>query len=262
MSLAKTKKQVQKRVLRKPGDVAVTHPYLGSAPRREGPTAPAPVFPEKRGEQNYSTMRCGYVNARSNSEQQLGPGKYTLHSLSSVPYVTFVGAARQEKELSWGDICIVRENELVTVHNASYHPGDIVLSAGVDYTVPPRRLTVPVNLRFNAALQQYEPEFPVDCRRARSAWIVIFSVAGAATLVTKTGLSRERSHFTPSPQVPSGYSSTEAIAPGSQITYVSLGYRSVSTERGPMVLLDTALPRFSADISDPTTLSAYYLLEY
>lgn len=271
-----TKKPPQKPA---PKEFGSSRPYVGAAPRMHGERPAQVPMHDRRGIQNYGTFRIGYIPANSISTATVGPGVYSLSPLSNVPFVSLVGAARQEKVLSWGETIIVREGEQATVKNASYHPGDIVLSAGEDFVATPKRITVPVEIQFvqGSDGSRLEPKWAVDCRRAKSAYFVTDiaypTIAPPSTItgvrILKRGRSVERAHNTPSTQIPGGYESAENIAPGSQINYVALGYASQSSERGPMALLDIAYFNLWALGNNanwppplPLNTTSYYVLEY
>lgn len=129
----------------------------------------------KSGNANRTVISAGYVEPNRASNIQLGDGIYTLNKRSNVPFVSLVGSLGFRKTISWGESAEVPCNELVTVHNASYHGGDIFLNKGGDTNNRPGRITVPV--RFveelvvvtegeNVALKT---SFPCDVRAAKRA---------------------------------------------------------------------------------------------
>ena len=254
--------------------ITPSKPYVGAVPRFNSIDMPDIKKMSNNAQQNYGTFRCGYVQAKSSSGVQLGPGAYSLSTLSNVPYVSFRGAPRQEKTFSWGETIIVREGETVTVWNESYHPGDIVINGGQDYATIPRRITVPVYLNWTASgiggLPTLTPANPCDARRAKGVWIAL-----AAQVVTtsngnlgKVGKPQERSHFTEVPVViknliGAGYFSNEIVAAGTALTMIPLGYQSnMGDDSSTMCLLDTAEFIFT-NIADGAQLNmAYYVIEY
>lgn len=126
--------------------------------------------------QNTTVISVGYVEPNSPSTSQLGEGTYTLNKRSNVPYVSLVGSLGYRKTISWGEIADVPCRELVTVHNASYHGGDIFINKGDDTNNWPRRISVPVGFRTTSFISDEGPQtllqtnFPCDTRAAKRAY--------------------------------------------------------------------------------------------
>ena len=76
---------------------------------------------------------------------RISEGKWSLSSLSNVPFVTLTGMGFS-KTFSWGELVEVPKGCDCQVVNASKHMGDIYLNAGWDYANRPARVTVPTPL--------------------------------------------------------------------------------------------------------------------
>lgn len=221
--------------------------------------------------QNFGTFRIGFVQRQTTSTYQLGPGFYSLSSLATVPYVAFKGNQGREKTFSWGEVVEVPKGMLVTVKNASFHDGDIVINGGRDFGVVPTRLTVPVPVTIVVVEGNFvmTPDFPLDVRRARRAWVVVDAITGNVEgSFTKIGAKQQGSHDTAVSQVDgaptsSGYGTIEALAANSVLDYLALGARTFGDEDRPMVLLDEAT--FTLSIDQATSIlenQVYYVMDY
>lgn len=127
--------------------------------------------------ENTTVISIGYVGPNTASGTQLGPGFYSLNKRSNVPFVGLVGSAGFRKTISWGEICEIPKGQLVTVHNLSYHGGDIFMNKGRDICNRPSRITVPVRytLLSVATPELTQPlwtaDYPCDTRAAKRAYL-------------------------------------------------------------------------------------------
>ena len=126
---------------------------------------------------NVATIEVGFAEPRATTQTLLSEGVYSLAARSNVPFVTLVGSAGFRKTFTWGEIAEVPRGQMVTVRNASYHAGDIVINRGADYDNRPARITVPVELEvIDVPLEEgsgYRTKFPVDARMARRAFLCV-----------------------------------------------------------------------------------------
>jgi len=199
-------------------------------------------------EANMSEKNFGTYIFRNVQPQQktgiLSPGVYTLSTLSNVPYVSVIGRNGKEKLFSWNELIEI-EDGAVTVKNASFHPGDIVLNAGGDYAALPHRTSVTVELLTNVGAGYIYPAFWVDTRRARAVYVAIDGSSGQTPLVfTKYGDSIVS---TVSPVQPNGanlpyghfvYQSAETIPANTQLEPFALGFASHGMDWRAQALLD------------------------
>jgi hypothetical protein len=96
--------------------------------------------------QNYATVHELLVPpGKAAPNLRISEGKWSLSSLSNVPFVTLTGMGFS-KTFSWGELVEVPKGCDCQVVNASKHMGDIYLNAGWDYANRPARVTVPVPL--------------------------------------------------------------------------------------------------------------------
>lgn len=236
--------------------------------------------------QQYGTVRADNVRPRQKANGlMLGPGKWSLSSMSSVPYVRLIGPSNSQKEFSWGEIVEVPQGASAQVENASYHVGDIVLSGGADYAAIPNRVTVPAQfidtttgLLLAAPPAVGVPTFvrtawKVDCRRARRAFLILDLTSILNFDVTVRGYAEQRTHRTANQvggtlgaPAGTGYLTINTLPAATAGFVVPLGARAnvgVTTE--PHALLDSADATFAitrdTDAFWPS-LSAYYVLEY
>lgn len=219
---------------------------------------------------------CGFVNPSAISNQRLSTGVYSLSSRSNVPYVKLEGQ-NMNKIFSWGEIVEVGPGQQVTVKNASYHAGDIIINGGCDYDNRPARITVPVSWTNDATL--FTPNYPCDVRMARRAYMCISArtAAAASVLVERYGARLDGSHNTASqvnaPRVGTGYDEALIIPAGTDLGLLSLGHFApiIGDDSRPHCLLDVAYIGFF-DITNlvvytnapgqPTTPNTYYVIEY
>lgn len=221
-----------------------------------------PTLPKYEFAQPYGTYRLGYVASRQKTQVQLTPGYYSLSTLSEVPYVSLVGNLGQEKTATWGEIFYINDGSNAIVINSSFHPGNIVLNGGHDFSAKPGRLTVPTRFTLTG-VNTYTTSITPDTRGAKRGWLFCNTTAGAACVARKVGKAIERSHDTFDSVSPGpGYTFDESIAPGSQILQIAIGPSTVGVNNDPMGLLDTAQITLVNVTVDPGTASAYYVLEY
>lgn len=244
------------------------------------------------GKKNFGTFSTGLVAPQARTRHQLGEGHYSLSTLSTVPYVSLIGNAQTEKIFSWGEVVYVPDGVAVTIKNASYHKGDIVLNGGRDFSTLPQRVTVPVTVKAvpdpdDAEFFWLVPDWKVDSRRARRAWIAIdlespldqdenAMIIGGRIEGSKGG----HSHGTgPSPlgTVPAPIQAL--FGTGNLVGYANLVALPAATAQGvfplgdlahtvaPTVthaLLDTAFFAARIELEEAPTIpiNAYYVLEY
>lgn len=213
----------------------------------------------------------GLSSAAQSGTVQVAPGFYSLDVRSNVPFVILKGPARQQKSLSWGETVAIPEGMAATIFNDSYHPGDIIIVGGQDWPTVPKRITVPVQftvIDLNQTTWSIVPQWPVDVRRARQAFLMWNVVNTAKVVFTVTGNRKEGSHLTPSQVSGAGYTDVISRA-ASSLNYIPLGYGTIDTPLGnllPHALLDTAIVGsfdvLKADVLIPSNVPMYYLLEY
>jgi hypothetical protein len=211
------------------------------------------------------------VTGQASSVVMLAPGWYSLGVEGNVPFVLLTGPTRLQKTLSWGETIAIPEGFAATLFNNSYHPGDIVLKGGQDWPTVPRRITVPVD--FTATDQGttwlINPQWPVDVRRARQAWLVWAVTITAGVIVIVSGRRVKGSHVTKGPGQVSGYDTTVTMPAGS-FAYLPLGDGQPPppslVNLLPHALLDTARPNafsvLKADVAVPLAIPMYYVVEY
>ncbi len=139
--------------------------------------------------QQYGTLsQLGVPPNGLAKDLRLSEGKWSLSSLSNVPYITITGLG-YSKTFSWGELIDIPKNVMGQVVNASKHKGDIYINSGWDYANVPARITVPVPLVLRGAAGEFityplppalptfpafaTTMFPVDTRRARKAFLVM-----------------------------------------------------------------------------------------
>lgn len=232
-----------------------------------------------------TTYDMGFFQPNELSQKKLSPGRYSLSSLSNVPFVIFQGASGYAKKFSWGEIVEVPMGQMVTVQNASYHGGDIVINGGCDYFNRPARITVPVPMDLVTVIDGGEPEtfwqprYPADVRLARRAYFIGNFAANAddPSFVTLVGKAFERSHNTgnelSSLELGAGYqkyfSLPAAFAPGP----IALGPQTtfdgvyIGDDSRPHGLLTIAQVYLSDNIQinnlvNPDVFNAYWVMEY
>ena len=223
---------------------------------------------------NFGTFFVGLVPARTRSKFQVGPGHYSLSTLSTVPYVTLSGAQGREKVFSWREVVRIPEGQSAWVANASWHDGDIVLNGGTDYSAVPARVTVPVPVQdtLEDTVRVLTPRYPCDTRGARSAHLAVnirtSNALGDAIDWTIIGQIAERtghSHQTDSENERPEYRQPFATPANVEVGLIPLGYAAGFEAPGlPMCLLDRAsfTARFRPDAVQRITPNFYYVLEY
>lgn len=215
--------------------------------------------------QNFSEFIAAKVKPGESAKGlNLGPGFYSLSVRGNVPFIKLKGSDRSQKTLGFGETVAVQEGKNVTVFNASYHTGDIVINGGQDWPTVPGRITVPVTLTFELEGTAYNISAPpVDARRARSVW---FSSSIPATNVTviRKGVRIIGSHDTGNQGVGSQWVDATPVV-FANATYIPMGFRADTTTR-PMTNLDTvelvSMVVPAADVPDTTAVLAYYTVEY
>lgn len=223
----------------------------------------------EREQQPFSTFSAVGVEPNTKSTMKLSGGKtipyvYQISAQTTLPFIRLVGSSKGQKILSFAEKIIVPPNEMVTVENASYHPGDIWISSGWDPSVIPKRITVPVGQ--DATLNPGTgPLFPVDVRRAKRAFIGGLVAGPAAYSIFQLGQARVRSHaidqaFSDLAAAQPRYSSTFVVPPATNPGLVPLGYQAQYND--PVhVLLDIA-SFISGQLALSNSGALYYVLEY
>lgn len=186
--------------------------------------------------QPYTTFSAIAIPAGGLSTLRLSGGlttpyRYQLAVGTTTPYVQLMGAAGGQKMISWNEAIEVPAGEMVTVRNASYHTGDIVINSGYDPAAIPSRITVPVPLQdiiVGETVAGVRGAFPVDTRRARRGFVANLPPTVLATTLNVYGEARERSHgINPSyayPVLPTPtFLNPQIIPPATQPGLVPLG---------------------------------------
>jgi hypothetical protein len=157
--------------------------YASERPNAQGSQGPAcaPRCPPEL--QPYSTFSAYRVGPGPDAETplKLSGGKrraftYSLSTRSNIPFIQYRGSSAASKIFSWNEPIEVPAGEIVTVYNASYHGGNIIINSGLPepFTVPPR-ITVPVpTLQPVAPLGPFATNWPIDTRRAKRAFLYGF----------------------------------------------------------------------------------------
>jgi len=246
--------------------------------------------------QNYSTVSSKNVGpGQSSPDLRLGPGKWCMSSLCTVPYVEVL-SDDYAKTFSWGEYIEIPDGRTGLVKNVSAHQGDIFLNSGWDYSTKPKRVTVPVPLTvappgggpaipFLAPSQPVansfiSTKFPIDTRLARQAYLVIdwqdnegteetiFYIVGCPDTHSDNTYNYAGGVLPAAYPVPkNGYFTTYAIAPATHGAMIPLGFRAnASDPELPHCLLDKTFitwefygPEEGAAVFYP---SAYFVLEY
>lgn len=202
------------------------------------------------------------------------PYVYNLSVRSTVPYVRLLGGSFSQKIISWNESVVVPAGEMVTVYNASFHGGNIIFNTGTsDYSAVPSRITVPIPLLINGA-GDFLGEFPLDCRRARRAYLGGFPSAAATPITGESVLIEATNAASTFPRPPSaapvegeapGLTETRAMMPVQALLNIPLGIGALQTDT-VHTLLDNVtfvIPEeiaVTAFLNDRTTLA--YVLEY
>lgn len=209
---------------------------------------------------NTAVINAGYVGPNEDSSSKLGEGTYSLNKRSNVPFVSLVGSAGYKKTISWGELVEVPCGQLVTVHNSSYHGGDIYINKGPDICNRPSRITVPVPLQViyttpfdeeGRRLAVYGGLYPCDTRAAKRAYAcidanVLPGVAAGLTFFIRgrrldgsmncaNVLATMAQPFGPGV----GFMSAILFPPNTQLSYIPLGQGAIATDdTRPHTLLD------------------------
>ncbi len=214
---------------------------------------------------NAMNVQPGPSNLKLSGGETI-PYIYQLAINSTVPFIQLLGSGNAQKLLSWNEKIIVPPGEMVTVKNASFHPGDIWISSGWDPGVRPSRVTVPVGL-VAAAGTSFTGRFGVDTRRARRAYLEGLDV-GPGYDVTITGLARLRSHdvtlaFADSGNPTARYVSIFGIPPATTPGLIPLGEQA-SVIDPVHALLDLVTFNIDPGAGGMTNISGAlkYVLEY
>ena len=217
--------------------------------------------------QPYSTAKILNVAPTQDTNLKLSGGKtipyvYSLGVNSTSPYVKLLGSSMGQKLFTWTEEIIVPAGEMVTVVNGSYHPGDIWIQSGADWAALPARVTVPVNVVESGGVTT--PEFNIDTRRARRAFVQGMPIISVGIDFTATGAARDRSHAIDPALVEVGtptFSTTFAIPPGSP-GLLPLGDDARAGD-GVHALLDVGSWSYDGLFESSTPSGAvYYVLEY
>jgi hypothetical protein len=229
--------------------------------------------------QHYGTLAIGNLGPGAKSDLVLTSGSYCLSSMSTVPYVTFLGSSGSQKIFSWNELVTIPDGETAIIQNVSAHPGDIFINGGHDYSSRPARITIPVALetKYIEDIYVIYPRFPVDTRIARRAFFVLpFDVELNQTVeVAILGNIRNHSHETSNmiaflqgilPPF-NGIGNLTFVQLETVITYsqIPLGYAAIGDDSFlPHCLLDSAWPVILGLYPDQfiENRSAYYTLEY
>lgn len=218
--------------------------------------------------QKLNTFSGGYVQAQQNSNLQVGPGVYSLSSRCNLPYVEFLSAGGYQKTISWGEYAEVPCNELVTVRNASFHPGNLIINAGLDPFPPPARITVPTPLVTVG--DGGKTKYRLDTRRAKRAYLMcnmrgdgdgdfVANVVGYS-LTTHDTVNGINNALNPGVGYVAG--AYNYIGPVNHII-VPLGFAAtLGDDSRPMALLDSAEVTFDTQIPTEGPPTAYFVAEY
>lgn len=194
---------------------------------------------------NFGTFAFRNIGAGQKAGQLSG-GTYALSTLSTIPYVSLIGRSGREKLVSWNEVVVIEDGELITVKNACVHPGDIVINGGVgDYAAIPRRITIPVPL-IEDEPGTWTPAFWLDTRRARCAYVALqgFTQANAGFLMavgraSSTSFTGVASGDGPLPILgETNYRSTITIPANTNFTSYPLGMSAPGNESRAQALLD------------------------
>jgi hypothetical protein len=179
----------------------------------------------------------------------------------------------QSKIFTWGEIVEVPEKQMVTVINASFHAGDIVINGGCDYDNKPARITVPVP--YVVTGPSWYPDYPADVRTARRAYLTWSGATlGSNVVVTRIGTRTDGSHNTANeiapPDIGAGYFEVLLMPAFTEIGSVALGHEAPlqGDDSRPHTLLTVAYFRIidGAFVQPETTSgtfpTAYYTMEY
>jgi hypothetical protein len=210
---------------------------------------------------------------------QLGPGKWALHSRSTVPFARVACGAVGSRDLTWGEIYEVPAGHFGMVSNASFHQGDIIFAETGGDTAPerPGRVTVPARIRAGAETTQTDW---VDTRLARRVYL-----AATPLQAVQGGFSYTVLLQAPTQGEPVSPTATAALQGGGVVVFTRavvqplevwpLGFASGEyldtagksyPELRPMALLDRLRVRLTKNTAGAlgfvAGLDAFYILEY
>lgn len=216
---------------------------------------------------NIASFKGGYVqpNAKSNlmlSGGDDGPGvPYSISSRSNLPFVTLTGANGYQKTISWGEYAVVPCGQVVTVENASAHPGNLIMNAGIEHFSLPSRIIVPTPLLSGGEFGSTQAKYRLDTRRAKRAYLYISHVGAlVATVIGRALDSMETVNTIGPPLNGTGYSWQQTYLAGVQVPPIPLGFNALSgDDTRAMAMLDNVQVAFNFDIS---TSPAFYVAEY
>lgn len=230
--------------------------------------------------QPYSSFQALAVPAQKETDLKLSGGKkipfiYSLGVNSTIPYIQLIGSSAGQKLFSWNEKIVVPPGQFVTVKNASFHPGDIFLQSGWDPGARPARVTVPVPVSLDDSnpdpdLWTIVPQFGVDTRRARRAYVSGFSNTPAAAtdfLFFAFGISKLRSHNTnptfsfEGANARARYTSSLSVPPSSSVGMLPLGDGALFSDT-VHDLLDVATWAYRDVNLDNQSGAIHYVIEY
>lgn len=233
--------------------------------------------------QHYGTIPITDLGPGEVSKQVITSGFYSLSTLSTCPYVRLIGSTGAQKLFSWNERVEIPEGETALVENASCHRGDIFINGGYDYSTLPARVTVPVPLlaeSFGEGQIVFRPEYGLDTRRARRAFIAFFNndpslIPSSLSFCFVSGRVTNHSFNTRSElpfinpvytQTGIGFLNVVELPAATIVPLIPLGYGASMTDPTfPHALLDCA--HFTLIANDDTywssiPLTALYVLEY
>ena len=204
---------------------------------------------------------------------RLSGGKYCLGTESTVPFVSLSGGGMAQKIISWGEMVEVPADQMITIKNESFHQGDIAINSGWDYATRPGKVTVPVPLIDAATGAQLVqnllpatpftivPNFPVDTRIAKRAWLVPQITTDADDL-TLIGFGRQIKHSFPASAFLNGYTNFPNLPSFTAILPIPLGASFGTNSNLPMALADQF--SWTLTVTDFALLVPiwFYVLEY
>lgn len=213
--------------------------------------------------QKITSFVGGYVQPNSESNLRLSEGVYSISSRCNLPYVEFLASGGYQKVISWGEFAEIPCDMTVTVKNASAHPGNLIINAGIEAFPLPSRITAPARIlstgvEFGAA----STEFSFDTRRCKRAYLIVDGMGPVnITVAGRARGSLDTANLITSGEKGVGYIQTHAVGALSQIPPIPLGFRSVmGDDSRPMALLDYCQVAFDVPFEDEP--AAYYVAEY
>lgn len=229
--------------------------------------------------QHYGTIAITDIGPFEESDQVITAGSYCLSTLSTVPYVTFIGPSGSQKLFSWNELVVIPEGETARVKNSSCHRGDIFINGGYDYNTLPGRVTVPVPVVITGGGEApfiMTPTFGVDTRRARRAFFTFVNTINfdpgldATAIITGKILNHSYNTFNEislliPPTSGIGFACAAVIPALTAYPMIPLGYGAAATDStNPHTLLDCGEIYFISTNPDWSALqpTAFYVLEY